>query len=283
VPTPLPTKDRPAEEPASHGPGLNKPDRTQASAAAYGAEPVPTTQQRPGALESVWGMIATALSVLYTVILAPPTALFAFLSYPHAVSWISRRWSRMILGTCAVKAEIDGLDHLSGLPSYVLVSNHQSLFDILAVLAWMPGEPRFIAKQELSKIPFIGYAMRHAGHVMIDRARGGASIRRVAEIARQGYPIIVFAEGHRFSDNCVHPFNDGAAWIGILTRLRCVPMAISGTARFYPRGARIVRPGRRMRIAIGEPIDTTGLRGADREALTRQLEDAVRALFRSEV
>jgi 1-acyl-sn-glycerol-3-phosphate acyltransferase len=282
VPTPVSRNDQPAQDAATNRESMKQAAGGNASSSAHAAASPPPAEQQ-STLQSLWGVIATALSVVYTAILAPPTALFAFLGRPHVVSWISRRWSRMILRTCGVKAEIDGLERLSGLSSYVAVSNHQSLFDILALLAWMPGEPRFVAKQELSKIPFIGYAMRHAGHVMIDRERGGASIRRVAEVAKQGFPIMVFAEGHRFSDNQVHPFNDGAAWIGILTKLKCVPMAISGTARFYPRGARIVRPGQRMRIAIGEPIDTADMRGADREVLTRQLEDAVRALFRSEV
>ena len=94
---------------------------------------------------------------------------------------------------------------------------------------------------------------------------------------------MVFAEGTRFSDNRVHPFNDGAAWLAIATRQKCVPMAIIGTASFFPRGALIVRPGRKMRLTIGPPIDTTQLRGADRESLTRQVEESVRALFRTEV
>lgn len=248
-----------------------------------GSAPTSAPEPPPSALELVWGGVATGLSLLYTVILALVAAVSVLFGRSHPVSSISRLWARMILRTCGVKAQIDGLEHLAGLDSYVLVSNHQSLFDILAIVAWMPGEPRFIAKQELAKIPVIGFVMRRSGHIMIDRARGGPSIRRAVEVARQGYAIVVFAEGHRFNDNRVHPFNDGAAWIAILTRLKCVPMAISGTARFYPRGARIVRPGRRMRIAIGEPIDTAKLRGADREALTRQLEAGVRALFRSEV
>lgn len=285
MPSPAPANDEIVNDPSmkdSDRVRAHEQDSTGADANNRQAESAPA-QARPGMLEYVWGVIATGLSVLYTIILAPPTALFAFLGRPHAVSWISRQWARMILRTCGVKTEIDGLEHLAGLASYVAVSNHQSLFDILALLAWMPGEPRFVAKQELGKIPFIGYAMGHSGHVMIDRAAGGASIRRVAEVVRQGYPIMVFAEGHRFNDNQVHPFNDGAAWIGIVTRLKCVPMAISGTARFYPRGARIVRPGRRMRIAIGEPIDTANLRGADRETLTHRLEEAVHALFCAEV
>ncbi len=274
--TPLPTNEPSAAEPegarlehADGGPG--------APADAHAAA------SRAGAFEALWGALATGLALLYTMLLAPPAALFAAAGHASAVSSISRLWGRLILRTCGVKLEINGLDRLAGLGSYVLVSNHQSMFDIFAICAHIPGQPRFVAKQELGRIPLIGFIMRRADHVLIDRARGGSSIRRALEVARRGHPIVVFGEGHRFSDNRVHPFNDGAAWIGILTRLKCVPMAISGSAAFFPRGAKIVRPGRRMRIAIGEPIDTTDLRGADREALTRQLEGAVHALFREDV
>jgi 1-acyl-sn-glycerol-3-phosphate acyltransferase len=257
----------------------------QAAQAAGDTGPPEAAKPAPqrGAMDLLWGATATALSLLWTVVVSIVAAVVVLVAGGHPVSWISRLWARTILHICGVKADIDGLENLSGLRSYILVSNHQSVFDIFAILAWMPGEPRFIAKQELARIPVIGFVMRRAGHVMIDRSRGGQSIRRAIDLAREGYAIVVFAEGHRFSDNRVHPFNDGAAWLAIATRLKCVPIAISGTASFFPRGARIVRPGRRMRIAIGQPIDCEKLRGADREALTRQLESSVRLLFRGEV
>ena len=238
---------------------------------------------RRGIVEFLWGVAATVMAVLYTAILAPCAALVSILGYPHLATPISRLWGWLIVRTSGVKVDIVGLEHLAGLDSYVLVSNHQSFFDIFAICAWVPGEPRFVAKQELGKIPVLGLAMRRSGHIMIDRAKGGQAIRKALKIARQGFSIVVFAEGTRFSDNRVHPFNDGAAWLAIATRQKCVPMAISGTAGFFPRGARTVRPGRRMRMAIGPAIDTTQLHGADRESLTRQLEENVRSLFRVEV
>jgi 1-acyl-sn-glycerol-3-phosphate acyltransferase len=231
-------------------------------------------------LARIWGTVATALSVLYTAVLGLAAASAALLGYPHAVSSISRFWGRLILKTCGIKVEIEGLENLAGVGAYVLVSNHQSFFDIFAICAFMPGEPRFVAKQELEKIPVIGFAMRRSGHIFIDRDRGGQAIRNAIKIARDGYSIVVFAEGTRFSDNRVHPFNDGAAWLAIAARRHCVPMAISGSARFFPRGARIVRPGQTMRMVVGTPVDTSAMRSADREALTSRLEEAVRGLFR---
>jgi 1-acyl-sn-glycerol-3-phosphate acyltransferase len=247
--------------------------------AAQAPDPVP----RRSAVEIIWGAAATALAVFYTAVLAPCAALVSVLGYPHLATPISRWWGWLIVRTSGVKVRIEGLEHLAGLNSYVMVCNHQSFFDIFAICAWMPGEPRFVAKQELGKIPVLGLAMRRSGHIMIDRARGGQAIRKAVKIAREGFSIVVFAEGTRSRDNSVHPFNDGAAWLAIATRQKCVPMAISGTAGFFPRGARIVRPGRRMLMAIGAPIDTAQMHGADREALTQKLEESVRALFRTEV
>ncbi len=60
-------------------------------------------------------------------------------------------------------------------------------------------------------------------------------------------------------------------------------MSISGSGGFFPRGAKIVVPGGTMRISIGKPISTEGMRSADRGALTRRLEEQVRASFTTEV
>lgn len=256
--------------------------RTASATKAPDATPAPAQAPPRSIVNFLWGAAATALSVFYTMVLAPCAAIVSLFGYPHLATPVSRLWGWLIMRTCGVKVTIEGLGHLDGLGSYVLVSNHQSFFDIFAICALMPGEPRFVAKRELGKVPVLGFAMRRSGHIMIDREHGGQAIRRALKSAREGYSIVVFAEGTRFSDNRVHPFSDGAAWLAIATRQKCVPMAISGTASFFPRGARIVRPGGRMRMAIGPAIDTAHLRGDDREALTRQLEEKVRALFRSD-
>jgi hypothetical protein len=60
-------------------------------------------------------------------------------------------------------------------------------------------------------------------------------------------------------------------------------MSISGSGRFFPRGAKVVIPGGTMRMRIGKPISTEGMRSADRTELTRRLEEEVRASFTTEV
>ncbi len=242
--------------------------------------PAPTQKSL---LRTIWGVAATAACVLLTVALAPLAAILAAAGNLQAVANLTRWWAHRLIRMCGVKVQIENLDELRRLKSYVLVCNHQSFFDIFAVAAYMPGELRFVAKKELLKIPLIGYALRKAEHIIVHRQAGGRQIRKAIEIARKGYSICVFAEGHRFTDNRVHEFSDGAAWLAILSGMPAVPMAISGSGAFFPRGAMIVSPGGTMRMTIGTAIPTAGLKSDDRAELTRKLEEAVRAMFVEEV
>ena len=139
---------------------------------------------RVGAVDFVWGAVATVLAVVYTFVLAPCAALVSIVGYPHLATPISRLWGWLITRTSGVKVEIEGLEHLRRPAHLRMVSNHQSFFDVFAICAFMPGEPRFVAKQELGKIPILGLAMRRSGHIMIDRARGGQAIRKAQNRAR---------------------------------------------------------------------------------------------------
>ncbi len=234
-------------------------------------------------VKSVWGVGGTLMGVLYTIICAPLAAIGARLGFHKTTSSISRIWGQLIIWTCGIKVEIEGLENLRGLKSYVLVANHQSFFDIFAVLAYLPGDTRFVAKKELLRIPVVGYAMVNNGHIIVDRQGGGRSIRRALEAARNNYPICIFAEGHRHNDGQVHEFEEGAAWLAIMSKLPCVPMAISGSGAFFPREAKVPVPGGRMRMTLLPRIPTENLKSGDRKTLTRKLEEAVRSAFLPEL
>jgi len=241
------------------------------------------TMYKPGILNRMWGVIATILAIIYTAVLALPAAALSFFKHGHLATPVIRCWSWLILRTCGISMEVEGIENLGTLKSFVLVSNHKSLFDILAVIDLIPREMRFVAKREIKKIPVIGFILGRCGNVVIDRESGGREIRRALEVMRNGYSICVFAEGHRFNDDRVHEFSEGAAWMGIVSKLPCVPMAISGTMAIMPRGSKFVSPGRRIRITIGKPIETKELRSGNRVELTRRLEAEVAAAFHPEI
>lgn len=230
-------------------------------------------------IERVWGVGATILSVVYTVILVFVAAALAPFKDGHLVTPVMRVWCWLIFHTCSITAEVEGLEHIQGLDTFILVSNHKSLIDILAVLHFVPRETRFLAKREIMKVPLFGYAMARSGNIVIDRQSGGRSVRHAIATMRAGYCLCVFAEGHRFNDNLIHEFNEGAAWLALATKSPCVPIAIVGSGALMPRGSKFVIPGRRFRIEMGAPISVEGLRSADRAGLTSRLESSVRELY----
>jgi len=254
-----------------------------AGAMANQVEATQAWQPQAGLFKTIWGVAATITCMVLTAIFAVPTALSARFGWARAVTLLSRGWARSLIKTCGVKVEIQGMENLKGIGPYVLVSNHQSFFDIFASAAYMPGDIRFVGKKELLKIPIVGYALLHGGHIVIDRQAGGKAIRKAIESVRRGFNVCVFAEGHRYNDNRVHDFEDGAAWLAALTKLPVVPMAISGSGAFFPRGAKVVVPGGRMRMTIGAPIPTAEMKSVNRTELTHKLEEAVRAMFVEEV
>src|SRR5271156_2983616 len=101
--------------------------------------------ERPGAIRQLWGVLATLLSVVILFILLIPAAIVTMFN-SHLVTPLQKLLSWLIFRMCAIQVEVQGLENLKDLGQYVAVANHQSLFDILAVIRYAPGEMRFVAK-----------------------------------------------------------------------------------------------------------------------------------------
>src|SRR6202035_3771360 len=145
-----------------------------------------------GPIRWLGGVLATILAIIYTVIFALPSALASFFDHGHAATPIIRAWSWCIIRTCGIQIEMEGLENLRGLEQFVIVSNHQSLFDILATILMIPGEVRFVAKKEILKLPVLGFILQKSENIVIDREAGGQAIRHARDVMRHGYSICVF-------------------------------------------------------------------------------------------
>src|SRR5512134_1026023 len=120
----------------------------------------------------------------------------------EGVLWVARRWIAWILATCRIEVECEGLEDLDLEQPYVFMSNHQSVFDIAAIVTTLPVSWRFVAKRELLWVPFFGWVLGLGGHVIVDRgnrARAVRSLARAAARIRTGTHVIIFPEGTRSS------------------------------------------------------------------------------------
>jgi 1-acyl-sn-glycerol-3-phosphate acyltransferase len=194
---------------------------------------------------------------------------------------VGRDWSRLLLDAAGVTVTVHGLEHVPAEGPIIIASNHQSFFDMLAILAYVPLPIRFVAKKEVFRIPFFGWAVWAAGHIKIDRQnrrRAFASYERAAEdmVAMRAH-LMIFPEGTRSRTGQVLPFKKGPAVVAIASGAAVVPCYCAGTFGILPAGSILARP-LPVQILFGPPIPSTGLTYDDREAFTERIRDAILAL-----
>ncbi len=238
-------------------------------------------RERP--LHYLWGLAADLGIAIFTAVLGPPAVVGALItrrSWP--VDLVGPIWCGLIVRICGILVEIEGRENLRPGRSYVVICNHLSNFDIWCTLASLDAAIRFVAKKELLRVPVFGQVLAVSDHIIIDRQRPGEAIRRInaaAERSRKGMCILFYAEGTRSPDGKVHEFKKGGVTLALRAQLPVVPMSISGTRKFLPKGCVVIRPSGRVKIVIDTPIDTAGMSIDDRDALNERVRQRVIANY----
>jgi len=222
------------------------------------------------------------LIVLYTVFWGTLGLVLSALDRSgEAVIWVARHWVRWILATCGVQVDAAGLEHFDPGRSYVVMANHQSVFDTAAIVATLPISFRFVAKRELSWIPFFGWALVAGGHVIIDRADHESSVRsleRAAARVRAGKTVVIFPEGTRSGRGQLGELKSGGFHLALAAQVPILPVSVSGSSRITPPRSLRIESGR-IHVRYGEPIPTAGLAIDDRKRLKDRVRSAIQAGF----
>ena len=186
---------------------------------------------------------------------------------------VARAWARSLLWAAGVEVEVSGVEKLHPGQSCVLASNHTSYMDTPVILASVPLRFRFFAKEPLFRIPFLGSHLRRAGHLPIvlgDARAGVKSMNEAARLIRDRHlAVLVFPEGGRSLDT-LQPFREGAAYVAIRAGVPVYPVALTGVRHVLRMHNKVIRPGR-VRIQIGDPVETSNLTIRDRAALNDAL------------
>lgn len=224
--------------------------------------------------------IRYALIALYTVFWSILACLVApFDRSGDGVTWIARRWIRWIFAACGIEIQVAGLEHLEPAATYVVMSNHQSAIDIGALVTGLPFPWRFVAKKEIARIPFFGWAVRLAGNIVIDRSnneRSVASLQAAARRIREGLNVIIFPEGTRSPTGELQDFKSGGFHLAIEAGVPILPVTVSGSQRITPKHSLRVESGV-VKLQIGAPIPTAGLGREGRHELKERVRSAILA------
>jgi 1-acyl-sn-glycerol-3-phosphate acyltransferase len=190
-------------------------------------------------------------------------------------------WARKVARAAKMEVTLEGAEHLSRERAAVLVANHQSWMDVIALLGYLPVDMRFVIKKELEKVPLFGACFKTCGHISVDRKDRQAaidSLQQAGTLMREERPtIIMFAEGTRSPSGELQPFKKGPFVLALETGVPIVPTAIVGSREVMGKHSLRVRPGQ-VRVRIGAPIAVEGLTSGDRDALTQVAHDAVARL-----
>lgn len=211
--------------------------------------------------------IGYVLFSLYFVVVTVTTfILFSIpiqLAYPFLGSqkheryaFFGKLWANTILFLTGLRPKRHGVWPKEKGP-FIYLFNHQSQLDILIALAVLPAGFKFVAKEELFKVPFLGDAMRKSGYISIKRQNAReavATLDKVRSMIEKGMSILIFPEGTRTLTGDIAPIKRGSIMVAFETKTTILPVVINPAHLVMPKGSFLLRP-RRIHLQVGIPID----------------------------
>jgi len=226
----------------------------------------------------VWSCVAIATLAL---------GVLAFVTYPFdrkgkVGHYYARLWGKTALLANRVKVKINGMEYLNGKGPYIFMSNHQSYYDVFALLGHLPYQFKWLVKKELFSIPYLGWTMAAVGYISIDRGGTRDTVEAMNEAAqkiRDGMSVTIFPEGSRSPDGSIQPFKKGGFTLAIKSKVPIVPIAIDGSRDIMPKDKFTATSGE-IRMLVGRPIETESYSLKDREALMKRVRETICKNFR---
>ena len=223
----------------------------------------------------VIGVLTIVISSINLLVALPLWLVDRKRRMPHTLNTL---WGRLIFAGIPVwRLTVTGRHHLHPRGTYIFVANHQSLLDIMALFC-IRRQFKWVAKDHLFMIPFLGWSMAMAGYIQLERGRHG-SIRDTYAQAKEwlasGVSVFFFPEGTRSRTGEVGPFKNGAFKLALETGAPVVPIAVSGTRDIIERGRWIFNPTTRMRVTVLPPASPGDYHAAGADRFRDDVRDRI--------
>lgn len=193
------------------------------------------------------------------------------------IHYIGRFWSLLNLFLSGTRVKIHGKEKIEKGRTYIVMSNHQSLFDVWALIGKIPLQLRWIVKMEIRNVPIFGYALERMGHVYVDRKNRSTAFGSMDEAVmkiKQGISIIIFPEGTRSKDGNLLRFRRGGAVIALKAGIPILPVTVNGSRFALPKDTLDLMPGR-IEIVVGDVIDTGQFKESQPDELIMEVKSAI--------
>lgn len=219
----------------------------------------------------VW-LIIYPIAWTLTVLVAITISILSILGMAQfAGRYVAKPWGRIVLWITPVAVKRVGQNHIETGQSYVVVANHQSIYDIPLAHGYLPLDFKWVMKVELRKMPFVGFACEKMGYIYVDRRNRKASIKAMDAAKEQlinGTSVFFFPEGTRGNSVELKPFKKGAFKMARDLQLPILPVSISGANRVMPTDGTRILPGK-ITMTFHPPITLNQINELDDNAVVK--------------
>lgn len=227
--------------------------------------------------------IIASISLVCSTIFLSTIALTGSLFYNKGllIHRLSLFWASLHLKLCGIRVLTKGRENLSK-PPYIIMCNHQSALDIFIMYIALPFMFKWVAKRQLFSIPFVGWIMKRAGYISLDRESprdGLKAINDAAQKVREGMNIIVFPEGTRSNDGKLLPFKKGVFSLVARAGVPVIPIGIIGTSRLQPKGSLMPNEKGAVYANIGQPILISGDKASEKTRIMNEVRASIERLI----
>ncbi|MCL2231313.1 MAG: 1-acyl-sn-glycerol-3-phosphate acyltransferase [Treponema sp.] len=173
---------------------------------------------------------------------------------------LAQGWAKSLIPVAGCKATATGRENIPKKGNVCFVCNHNGFFDIVMLLAFCGRPFGFVAKKELSYVPFLNVWIFMLGGLFIDRKNVRNAIRTInkgVDRVRAGGGMLIFPEGHRSKGRGLLPFHPGSLKLATQAGAVIVPVAIEGSYDVFEKNNRVVKAS--ARIAFLPQIDTAAM------------------------
>jgi 1-acyl-sn-glycerol-3-phosphate acyltransferase len=214
---------------------------------------------------------------LSTVVLVTLGLIVLIISNDKIASKVGVAWARFNSIITPLFVKVIGRDKINRQQSYVIVANHQSLYDILVLYGWIPVDFKWVMKAELRNSPFIGYFCDKIGHVFVDRSNPEAALTSINSAKNKitnGTSILFFPEGTWTRNGKLLNFRKGAFRLAIDLHLPVLPVTIINTRNILPGDSLGLFPGC-AKLVIHNPIRIDEYNTSNIHELVIRAKDAI--------
>ena|ERR1700752_4680410 len=222
-------------------------------------------------------IVYMVLGIPVAIVGIPWTLITGNVSFVYRSALVVARTGLRVVG---IRVETLWRARLDPKKTYLFFSNHLSNLDAPVLLPLLPGRTSVFIKRSLLKVPMLGYGMKLANFIPVDRDGSveGAkqSVETALNVLASGINVTSFVEGTRSSDGRLLPFKKGPFYLAMESGAGVVPITIAGTQKLMPKGSLKVHSGT-ARVIFHEPIDPKDY--ASREDLMAAVRVAIESGF----